>query len=352
MKNTIKLAKVIALAAIAFTSCKPEEKNEEKEVLQSENSAYIITEGNFGSGNGDITYVNLNNNEVTTELFNSANGVPAGEVQSLTIANNKAYIIASGSNRIEVANLDGFTSVTTISGLSLPRYMAVSGSTGYVSEWIAYDANFSPLDTGRISIIDLTTNTITGSIDVSKSPSKMLVHEGKLYVANKDTNLVSVIDLSNNTLEQNIVVSHGPNSFVVDNNGALRILCSGKSAWDAGGPTAGAMVQIDNGNLSTIDFPNTDGNPSNLLINKDGDMLYYNFNGVCKMESNTTTVSTSAEIAGYYYGMAIDQNNDVVYAFDAKDFATSGDAIRLHADGLIDTLPNVGLIPNGAVFVN
>ncbi|MFT7113364.1 MAG: YVTN family beta-propeller protein [Candidatus Azotimanducaceae bacterium] len=346
MKNTSKLASMVALAAIAFISCKQEE--EQKEFIQSANSAYIINEGNFGAGNGDISYVNLDNDSITTELFNLANDVPAGEVQSFTIVGDKGYIVAGGSNKIEVVNMDDFTSITTISGLSLPRYMVVSGNTGYVSEWVGYTA----LDTGRIAVIDLNTNAITETINVSKSPDKMLIYESKLYVVNKDTNLVSVIDLSNNTLEQNIVVPHGPNSLVVDNNNNLRILCSGRASWDAAGPTTGALVQIENGNLSTVNFPNTDGNPSNLLINKDGDMLYYNYNGVCKMASNSTTITITPEIAGYYYGMAIDQNNEVIYAFDANGFVASGDAIRLYANGTIDTLFSIGLIPNNASFVN
>lgn len=338
----------IGLGLVA-ASCEPEATpNNQEPVIPN---AYIICEGNFGTGNGDISILDTETKAVETEKFESVNGNPVGDVvQDIHFAQGNAYIVANGSNRIEVVNEETFASVATIDGLELPRYITSKNNRAYVSEWIGYNADWSIKDTGRISIIDLATKAIVGSYDVSAGPNRLLIQNNNLIVLNQDTNLVSVIDL-NTEQRADYVLDFSPNSIQEDVNGNLWILCSGKSSWATGGPTNAKLFKAIGGDFSNLEsYAFNSQGASNLLLSPDGNQLYFKNQGLVKTSTSNVDVNAAVWVEGSFYGIAVDPSNGMVYGLDAKDFSSSGDAIAINSNGDKDTIQSVGLIPNGIVF--
>ena len=120
------------------------------------NGYFVTNEGNFGTGNGSISFV-------TSEG---------------TVENN---VFASMHH------------VATIEGLSSPRYMAkVSGSKAYVTDW----------GINGVQVIDLTTNTVTSTIACGAGPEGIAISNGFAYVCNVGAwGLDSTVTIINTTTD-------------------------------------------------------------------------------------------------------------------------------------------------------
>ncbi|MCH7534652.1 MAG: YncE family protein, partial [Bacteroidetes bacterium] len=171
--------------AIGFVSCKKENTigpvniNAEKyEPIDTTSSAvFVINEGNFQWGNSSITHYNLENGVVTQDVFQGANnGMSLGDVaQSMVIHDSKGFIVVDNSNKIEVVEIDSFSSVGTITGLVAPRYIQIiNSSKAYVTDLYA----------GYISIFNPSTLAITGQVNVPGHTEEMVMVNNKVYVTN------------------------------------------------------------------------------------------------------------------------------------------------------------------------
>src|SRR5690606_36133260 len=114
-------------------------------------------------------------------------------VQSMNVLNTSGYIVVNNANKIEVVEAGTFKSVGTITGLNAPRYiLQVNDQKAYITEW----GNGSE---GNIRILNLTNNSIEGTINLNrKGAEKMLKHGDYVYVTcqggyDKDS-VVTVID--------------------------------------------------------------------------------------------------------------------------------------------------------------
>ena len=110
---------IIALAVISISSCQKESFTPIVSEGNYENGYFVTNEGNFGTGNGSISFIS-NEGEVENDVFSQINSFQLGDVvQSMSIINEKAYIVVNGSAKIEVASDDSLHYITTINGLCL-----------------------------------------------------------------------------------------------------------------------------------------------------------------------------------------------------------------------------------------
>ncbi|HWZ21724.1 MAG TPA: DUF5074 domain-containing protein [Cytophagaceae bacterium] len=341
---------------IALSSCKKSKDTGDSTPVISQ-KVYVINEGNYGSGNASVSIYDASNNKVYNDLFNSANNRPIGDVlQSLTLVNGKAYFVVNNSNKIEITNAYPLTSVGVINGFKYPRYMVVANNNkAYVSEYI----NFSGITNGRLSIIDLSTNTVTGNIDVGIEPENMLLVNGKLYVCNSGDTLLSVINTTTDVVESKIKISDGPTALVLDANQKLWVLCEGITKYNGDGSiasqTAGALVRIDptsNNIEAKYTFSNADasGVPPSLAINGLKNQLYYGYAGVIYSQSiSATSLPTMPIITRSFYGMGVDPTTGYVY-IGTYGFSSNQKMIRYQSNGTpIDSI-EVGVGPSRFVF--
>ena len=350
---------VIAFA-LTFTSCKKDNPAPDPLPVTPGAGSYssgvfVTNEGPFGSGTGTISFFNRTSGSVSNDIFTAQNGYPLGNiVQSMEIYNGKAYIVVNNAGKVEVADESTFATAGTITGLTYPRYfLGINSTKGYVSEWGASGI------AGAVKVIDLTSKTISATINTGKGAEGMALAGTKVYVACgggfDNDSVVTVINSNTNTVITSINVGANPKSIKMDANGKIWVLCSGQ--WDASYTSllkTGKLVRIDTATNAvdlSLPFASTSAQPSSLVINNAKTSLFYSYNGGVYSQSCTASVlSATALINRSFYGLGIDPTNDYFYGSDAGDFSSNGKVFRFNAAAtLVDSFA-VGVVPGNFFF--
>ena len=351
-----KLLLTAILGSFLFVSCSSDDNNDSKPSGAYDNGVIVLNQGNFLKGNASISF--LSNSFVTeNNIFSTVNnGAVLGDTgQDIGFNGDLAYIVLNVSNKIEIVNRYTFAKVATIgSGLVNPRYITFHNDKAYVTNW--GDGNIKTDD--YVAVIDLKTNTVTGTIPVVEGPEKIIEENGKLYVAHAGGfgygNTITVIKTANNTIETTIAVGDVPNSIETE-NGKLYVLTSGKSEF-SGSESAGKFHIItlnDNKVTKTLDFTELT-HPSNLVI--EDNKIYYTLNNDVYTMTLTPTALPAASLfsttaQGVKNGIncfAVEDSR--IYVGDALDFNSNGKVYVYSLQGALQHSTTVGLIPAGFYF--
>lgn len=331
----------------SFYSCRSDKPIDELQPqinVTQNGSVFIINEGNFGWGNSSLSYYNYTDNTIAEDLFQPANNRPLGDVfQSMNVFNNKAYLVINNSSKIEVVNPTTLVSIATISGFISPRYfLPVSNNKAYVSD----------LNANTISILNLSTNTISGAIPCKGWSEEMVLSYGKAFVTNLRSDKLFIINTTTDAIDS-IVVSYGSSSIRGDKDGKLWVLCSGKQSANIY-PELHRINPITQQVEESFQFPGLTDNPSHLTINGSLDALYYLTSaGVCKFSINDIALNATPIIAQgsrTFYGLGINPKDDIIYVADAIDYVQQGIVYRYNPNGTLINQFLAGIIPNGFYF--
>lgn len=356
MKNQLRIFTLLALFA-SLSACTDDPATPKQEIPSEDlfkTGIYVVNEGNFGANNATIDLFVKDSNKVFSNIFNTVNNRPLGDVaQSMTMINGKGYIVLNGSGKVEVINLNTAVSVGTISGLSSPRYMvALDTNKAYLSDWVS----------NSVKVVNLQNNTIQTSIGVGAGPEQMLITGNRLFVCNSggfvDDSTLTVINTTTNTVEQTIRLTQGPTAIVLDKNGKIWVLCRGSYGTDffsTEDDTQAELICINPNNLSIekrIVLGEKGDHPDKMKINKAKDAMFYlgtyNFNyGIYRFRITDTQAEAQPIRAGYYYGLGYDRVDDKLYVADALDFVQRGDIYQINESGSIVDSFKAGIIPNG-----
>lgn len=351
MKKKILKISLAALLISTYSSCVKDSVNDVDLPGNYENGYFVTNEGNFGSGNGSISYVS-NNGSVDNEVFASVNSFPLGDVvQSMEIIGDNVYIVVNGSSKIEVASEDSLISIATINGLTSPRYIAaVSENKAYVTDW----------GVNGVQVIDLLDNSITSTITCGNGPEGIVVSNGFAYVCNVGgwglDNTVSVINVETDVVETTLTVGDKPESAVVDADGAVWVLSGGYTEYDANwnivSQTAGSLVKIVNNNIE-LNLPFAEGNnPSDLIIDDYGSNLYFSDGSwskvVYSMSISDTELPSTPLINRNFYSLGY--NDGYIYGTDVIDYVQQGWSFKYTNSGSLTDSVMVGIIPGGYCF--
>ncbi|HEX8505548.1 MAG TPA: DUF5074 domain-containing protein [Hymenobacter sp.] len=347
-------------ALVLLASCDP--RSVEETPVPATNGVFVLSEGQYGAGDGAVSTFDKSTKALTVDAFGSANGgAKLGDVvQSMSVQGNKGYVVVNASKKIEVVSLPDFKTAGTITGLEQPRYFTSTSATrGYVTEWRGVYNSTPAYSPGVLSVLDLTTNTVTSRVTVGRNPEQLLALGGKIYVPNSLENTVSVIDEATGTLTSTITVSDGPSSMVADKDGNVWVLCSGfvtylnVAPYTATRVSNGALIRFNPASPATqtkLSFPGT-SSPRQLRINPAKDQLYYSFSGAeYQLSTGATALPTAPFIRRSFSGFAIDPRDNTVYGGISPSFDTNGRFVRYQATGApIDSF-TVKVGPNGFVF--
>ena len=357
MKKTEYIFKTTLLSIFIFTillviSCTggPEVKPDSISVDDSNENAldaylsgvFVINEGNFGSDDGSISFIDPNG-IVRNNIFSENNALRrlGDVVQSMYANGTSAFILVNNSNKIEVVDINQMTLLHTISEVSLPRYMISDGKYGYISEWVSFS------DPGRISILNLDTYEIIDTINVGFGAEALTIRDSKLYVSNNFENNLSMIDLRTHQIVKTISVGPSPAAMVIDKNGDLWVVCSGD--YNANN---GSLVRLDS-NDDVIQEISLGMNVSGKLVTENDSSILYFYSGT-KVYSyalgdeiyNTFIENTSATS---FYGIGMSPDGDM-YIADSKGFQSRGSVYVYDNAGQMIEEFEVGRGPNGFVF--
>ncbi|MBC8110450.1 MAG: hypothetical protein H7Y04_05255, partial [Verrucomicrobia bacterium] len=288
-----------------------------------EKGVIILNEGAFGNSNGEISFFDLDSNKITNNIFGRENRQPDGTVrplgdviQSMTIHNGTGYIVANNSDKVFVVNAQSFKQTAEIN-LKQPRYMAVNGNVGYITEWV--NNNFDNPIKGRVAIIDLQTNSTTSKDTITTDgffPDKLVFFNNRLYVLNSLENTVAVLNTQTKTFEKKIAVGDSPSGIVLDKNNDLWIVFGGKVTY---GPAPNyEETVVSNSSLAKFSINGSDlterlrfqldkPGAGRLLSNAARTKLYYTFSGkVFEQDINATTLANTPFLNRDFYGIGID----------------------------------------------
>lgn len=316
---------------------------------------FVLNEGNFGSGNASVNFINPEDESNRSQAFSDINGFSLGDTaQSIEMHEDFAIIVVNVSNKIEIVNRYTFESLGTInSNLSNPRYAEVLEDKLYVSNW---GDGMNP-DDDYVAVFDLSDLSFIDSIAVAEGPEKLIAYSETLYVAHKGgfsfNDILSLIDAESNTVTKEIEVGDLPNSMVLNGND-LWVLSAGKPSY-ADEETAGELSRIDlnqNEVIESFEFADNTMHPDNLSLASNslyltiGKSVYnYEIGGNLPIEPEFTLDEVSV-----LYGFEI-YDNKIYVASPQPDFTGNGDLYiyDLNNGSLLDQY-SAGINPNGIYF--
>jgi hypothetical protein len=265
--------------------------------LNSQNlTTYALCEGNFGSANSSLWAFNdSSEEEINGPIHWNENSNPLGDVgQSLTISNEKLYIVMNNSHSLEVMDLSsGFASYDTTIYLpnASPRYMAIADNFGYLSCW----------NLNGILVINLDNYEVMDTIFVNGMPEVLIQDENYLYASIptkadwSTNNQVLKINLESMNVIDSFTVAPGPKSMIL-NDSKLYIACSSyDSNWNS--LAANSRIDLIEGSVTNYDAGTTSDYGSDILLFQNE--IYRVFNGGLAPINEDLTMNTSEKIGNY-----------------------------------------------------
>lgn len=378
MKIITKKLVLSLFIAITLLSCRKEETiflSSTKNVALPKNDGsiegfYLLNEGNMGMNRASIDLFNYRTGNYTTDIYSERNPTVVKELgdvgNDIKIYGNKVYAVINCSNKVEV--IDKWTA-KRIKKIDIPncRYVTFYKDKAFVSSYsgpVAIDPN---AEIGFVAEIDTATLEIKRKVTVGYQPEQMVVHNGKLYVANSGgyrvpnyDRTVSVIDLETFMEIKKIDVGINLYSMQIDSRGDIYV----SSRGDYYGTPS---------NLFVIDTK-TDEKKMKLDIPVLGmclvdDLLYFysvewsyltNSNKVTygildtkskKIISDKIITDGTDKQIMIPYGLQVNQETKEIYITDAQNYVVTGYLYCFTPEGRLKWKTTAGNIPAHFAFI-
>ena len=364
--------------ALAFTSCREDEViflSSDKSVAEPRSEGniegfYLLNEGNMGMNRASIDIFNYRTGNYTTDIYSERNPEVVKELgdvgNDIQIYGNKLYAVINVSNKVEV--IDKWTA-KRIKKIDIPncRYVTFYKDKAYVSSYsgpVAIDPN---AEIGFVAEIDTTSLEIKRKVNVGYQPEQMVVHNGKLYVANSGgyrvpnyDRTISVIDLATFTEIKKIDVGINLYGMKIDSRGDIYVSSRG-DYYD----TPSNLFVIDTKTDETkmqLDIPVL----GMCLVD---DLLYYysvswsyltNSNQVTygildtktkKIISDKIITDGTEKQIMIPYGLQVNPETKEIYITDAQNYVVTGYIYCFTPEGKLKWKTTAGNIPAHIAFI-
>jgi len=318
------------------------------------NGLFIMNEGNFGTTNGDISFLDYDSDVLYEDVFQTENTSEEGfdVLQDFKLFDGSAFFLTKGSanEKLVIADANTFILSTTIDldGVGPQSVTIISDSKAYVS------CTNDP----TLRILDLTEDSISGSVGSSlgsfSAQDYIMLHNSLAYIFMGDK--LGIIDIELDSAYNEILL---PDAEVACSGMILegdKLYVLTNSGW-SGNESRLFRVDLE---MTTVEA-NID--LSNLgkarLLQSDGENLYFMItNEVYKM-SMTDDIAPSASFAtssysdnwdlAYGKSFFIDENLQEIYIGSAEGFASDGTyEVRDLNDGISLSVQN----PSGGIGIS
>lgn len=335
------------IIAVLLSSCikdKPQEPVKTAVNVSPETQVLVINEGGFHDNNAGVSLYDPPSGAVVDDYYKQQNNnATLGDVcQSMTRYNNYYYLVINNSNKIVVVNASDFVKTAVISGFNSPRYfLPVTYNKAYVSDIYA----------NSVQVVDLNSNSITGSIPCMAGTEEMALIYNKAFVTNTNSDYCYVINTITDAISDSINVGRGGSSIVIDKNAKVWLLAPGNSSSGQNGK----LLRINPVTLQveqSLNF-NAGERPNSLRINKTRDTLYYLNNGINRFLISSGSLPAApmvTEGSKVYYGLGVNPKDYSIYVSDAIDYVQKSRIEVYNPNGSFKTSFTAGIISNGFVF--
>ena len=345
--NTIFSA-IILISLSIFTACENDDNPTPPPPSAGLDGYFIVNEGGFGSANTSLSYYDRQQDTVFNTIFRTTNNRPLGDqTQSMSVFDNRGFIVVQNSSKIEVIDEETFESLAIIGsdeGIVSPRYfLGISPTKGYITDWGADGVS------GTVKIVDLVNYGVSDSISVGSGPNELILVDNQVYVANgggfgTDSTVV-VIDPQSDSVVDTVVVGENPSSLTVDINGDIWVASNGF------GSSPGYLARLENDEVASRIEANEPGvSPTTVRISPDGTTLYFRYReGIYQLNINGTDLPDTPLITGDFLGLGVDPVSGEILTGD-RNYSSDGLFYRYSIDGGLITSYSVGIAPNGFAF--
>ena len=355
--KTIKFSVLLFLLAglLFISSCNDSNKPTPPKLT----GVMVINEGNFGQGNGSISFYDEEQMTITNNVVKSANsGQEIGStVQSVTPYGSIGYVVCNSTDKIEIINLENYKYLANpVTNINQPRYMIGSGERGYITCWGPWSANWT-LDSSYVAVMDLVTNEIVDSLECGSGPEGIINIGNKIYVANSYETTISVIHLQSG--QTSTIQLHAyPKHFEFDTNSTLWV--SVTSGFDPDIPPEQVGLQSINIDTDALEsFVQVKDLNGKMALSGDGQVLYlltaqpwpgtkteiWTFNTIAKKLSEEPLIT-----GDNFYGLGVNPTTGKIYVADAAAFAGNGRVLVYDQQGDLLDEQTTGVGPNGFLF--
>ncbi len=314
----------------------PDTKNQ---INTLHHSVLILNEGAYGNNNSELSYIDLETQQISQQLFYSSNGKSLGDVaQSMNYHQGKFYIALNNSNKIMIIDALSFKEISQIKNIPTPRYMC------FVQDSLLY---ISSMYKSLITVVNINNNQVVSHIQLDfPNTEHILFTDNYLWVCNWDIhcNYLYKINPNTNQIEAKVnIAGYAPHGIVQDAEGLLWILSGNKYK-----NTASFLTCIDPTQstiLKSFSFP-TSAEPIKLAINPTRDSLFYigvnydgnsTFNGLYTMSIYDTTLPSNAFIQApsnsYFWAFGIDASTHHIFVSDPKGFTQKSTVTEYSGQG-------------------
>lgn len=359
MERLIQYIVLFFLAVFLLASCEKEPVETLYEELGSRKGVFISCEGNFMYGNASLSFYDINEKKVFSQIFYARNHAPLGDVaHSISSDGKQLYIVLNNSGKIVVTDPHSLEYKGAIKGLVSPRYVHfISDAKAYVSDLYA----------GKITVFNPVTRLVTGTIKLPDGKPQSAGHPtesfaealGKIFVTCwAYDNYIMIIDPVTDLLIDSVRVPYQPKKIVKDANEKLWVLTDGNFNSLGTNPEKPALVRIDPATHTVEMILRWDIQrefAGDLRTNPSGDSLYIMAGDIFKMAIHARKLPVEPWIRSgnrRFFSMSVDPVNGEVYVADALDYMQNAIVYR-HSNGgaVIDSF-RVGVNPGDYYFNN
>ena len=352
-KPTLKFILQFILVSSLTFSCKNPHNPQPAPSGNYQQGVFIINEGGYGHGDASVDFYHKDKDTLERNVFENVNGHPLGDVlESVTHWNGHYFMVLNSSYDIVVANDKSLKLESVINHLTLPRYLnCLSNQKAYLTNETA----------NEITIIDPSAFTVIGHIPYKPGPDslaswteQMVSYNNFVYAAAVKTGKLLVINTLTDKITDTINLSIGAIDVALDNENKIWVLCDGTIAIPNIHSKLYRIDPVSHSIIQQFTFPNINSGVGNLCMTPAGDSLFYVNGGIYKMGIHATTIPSGSFISGNdhnFYGLAIDPENNTIYAGDILNFSQTGKTFQYSSTGKLLKVHNDGVGPNGFLFV-
>lgn len=307
---------------------------------ESNYHVYVTNEGNFQSLNAEVSRYDPKDGDLDKSYYALMNnGGLLGDVcQSITVSNEFVYVVMNNSSRIEVISKTDFKKAGSITGLTSPRYLVIKGDKGFVSDLYA----------DHLSVINMNTGQITGTVPLRGWTEEMLLSGDTLWVTNQQAEYVYLVNTTTETVMDSIHTGYASASIRKDSNGFIWVLCQG----DVNLNIPATLEKIDPQTKITTTFSIPLGS-ARLQMNSSGTVLYFLADGIYRTTTDASAIPSQPWImkeSRNLYGLGVDPFTEDIYVSDVHDFASEGTVYHYTKDKMLTRTFRTNVNPNGFYF--
>ena len=330
---------------------------------------YLLNEGNMGSNKCTLDYYDCTRGTYHRNIYAERNPEIVKELgdvgNDIAVYGDYLFVVVNCSHMVEVMDARTARHIASLSIINC-RYIAFCGDKAYVSSY-AGPVQVDPLARpGKVVEINLKDMTLGREVTVGYQPEEMVVHEGKLYVANSGgyrfpnyDRTVSVVDIESLQVVNTIDVAINLHRMEIDRWG--RIYVSSRGDYD--GRESNIYV-IDTATQKVSGRLDISASEMTMC----GDSIY--------MVSTEWNNATSANTVGYAiydvkrqkvvsrcfisdgtdkeiklpYGVAVNPESKEIYVTDATNYVTPGYLYCFTPEGKKKWKVRTGDIPGHMAF--